>query len=202
MVRNYSDAPVPPELLDRVLAAALRGPSAGFSQGVDLLVLEGHNETKPFFELTSDAAFISRPGAMASLLTAPVIVLPLCHPGTYIDRYAEADKSRSGLAGLPADSWPVPYWLVDSSFCVMLLLLAASDAGLGALFFRLHQDPGRLFETLGVPQDRQTIGAVALGYEELASQGSAGSSPGKGPSGSPARRARRPVSETVHRGRW
>jgi nitroreductase len=203
MVRNYQDAPVPPALLDRVLEVALRGPSAGFTQGVDLLVLEGRDETSLFFELTSDAAFISRPEAMAGLRRAPVIVLPLCDPAAYFERYAQADKSRSGLAELPTENWPVPYWLVDSSFCVMLLLLAASDAGLGTLFFRLHEDPGRLFETLGVPKGRQSIGAVALGYEELASQSSPHSPPGKGrPSGSPARRPRRPISESVHRGRW
>ena len=59
----------------------------------------------------------------------------------------------------------MPYWLVDSSFAVMLLLLAATDAGLGALFFRLHHDPALLLGALGVPEGRQVIGAVALGYE-------------------------------------
>ena len=56
---------MPPELLDRVLQLGLRGPSAGFSQGVDLLVIEGRTETEHFFELTSDRGFISEPGAIA-----------------------------------------------------------------------------------------------------------------------------------------
>ena len=72
----------------------------------------------------------------------------------------------------------MPYWLVDSSFTVMLLLLAATDEGLGALFFRLHRDPARLLEALGVPEGKQLIGAVALGYEAF--PGSAGASrPGR-----------------------
>jgi nitroreductase len=33
MVRNFEDRPVPPEAVERILANALRGPSAGFSQG-------------------------------------------------------------------------------------------------------------------------------------------------------------------------
>ena len=191
MVRSYSDKPVPADVLDRVLGVALRGPSAGFSQGVDLLVLEG-SQTQQFFELTSDPGFIAEPGPLSGLLRAPVIVLPLSDPAAYVARYSEADKAGSSLAGVPAQSWPVPYWLVDSSFAVMLLLLAATDEGLGALFFRLHRDPGPFLAALGVPEGKQVIGAVALGYE----------APAGAVVGSPARRARRPASEVVHRGRW
>ena len=149
MVRDYSGSPVPAEVLDRVLDLAQRGPSAGFSQGVDLLVLEGPAQTGQFFELTSDPEFIAEPGRLAGLLRAPVIVVPLSDPAAYVSRYLEADKSGSKLAGVPAGSWPVPYWLVDSSFAVMLLLLAATDEGLGALFFRLHKDPGAAFRRPG-----------------------------------------------------
>ncbi|MGO9582916.1 MAG: nitroreductase family protein [Acidimicrobiales bacterium] len=191
MVRSYSNRPVPADVLDRVLDVALRGPSAGFSQGVDLLVLEG-SQTQQFFELTSDPGFIAEPGPLSGLLRAPVIVLPLSDPAAYVARYSEADKAGSSLAGVPAQSWPVPYWLVDSSFAVMLLLLAATDEGLGALFFRLHRDPGPFLAALGVPEGKQVIGAVALGYE----------APAGAVVGSPARRARRPASEVVHRGRW
>jgi len=87
----------------------------------------------------------------------------------------------------------VPYWLVDASFSAMLMLLAARDVGLGALFFRLHQDPGPLLAALGVPEGRQVIGALALGYEEQDPEAS---------TASPARRARRPMREAVHRGGW
>ncbi|MGD0943686.1 MAG: nitroreductase family protein [Acidimicrobiales bacterium] len=195
MVRSYSDRPVPADVLDRVLGVALRGPSAGFSQGVDLLVLEGA-QTEQLFELTSDPEFIAKPGPLSGLLRAPVIVLPLSDPAAYVARYSEADKAGSSLAGVPAEGWPVPYWLVDSSFAVMLLLLAATDEGLGALFFRLHRDPGPFLAALDVPEGKQVVGAVALGYEAPAGPVLVN------PPGSPARRARRPSSEVVHRGRW
>ncbi len=197
MTRRFSDEPVPAEVLRHVLATASRGPSAGFTQGVDLLVLEGRRDTGRFFEMTSDPEFLSEPRALEGLLRAPVIVLPLCDPGAYVARYGEADKARSSLAGLPAEKWPVPYWLVDASFAVMLLLLAATDQGLGALFFRLHRDPGPLLSALGVPDGRLVIGAVALGYEAAPGHNGAPS-----PSGSPGRRARRPAAEVVHRGHW
>jgi nitroreductase len=91
----------------------------------------------------------------------------------------------------------VPYWLVDSSFAVMLLLLAAADEGLGALFFRLHRDPGPFLAAVGVPEDKQVIGAVALGYEAPVDQAAVATL-----TGSPAHRARRASSEVIHRGRW
>jgi nitroreductase len=197
MARSFSNEPVPAEVLDRVLGVAAHGPSAGFSQGVDLVVLEGPTRTRQFFEMTSDPEFLAGPGMLPGILRAPVIVLPVCDPGAYVARYAEPDKARSSLAGLPAERWPVPYWLVDTSFAVMLLLLAATDQGLGALFFQLHRDPGPLLEALGVPGGKRVIGAVALGYE-----GDAESTGTSVPTGSPRRRGRRAMGDVVHRGHW
>ena len=195
MVRSYSTRAVPGDVLDSVLDIAVRGPSAGFCQGVDLLVLEGREQVGLFFEKTSDPEFISGPRALPGLLNAPVIVLPICDPDMYVSRYAEPDKAHSSLAGLSAERWPTPYWLVDASFMVMLLLLAATDNDLGALFFRLHKDPGPLLRALGVPENKQVIGAISLGYDATAGSQEA-------PSGSPARRGRRPTAELVHRGTW
>ena len=43
MVREFTDEPVSPESLDRILRNAARGPSAGFSQGQAFLVLTGED---------------------------------------------------------------------------------------------------------------------------------------------------------------
>lgn len=193
MVRSFAPAPVDPKLVGHLVELALRAPSAGFAQGVEWLVLEGDSDTRRFFEATCDPDFLAKPRGLGGLLRAPVIALPLADPAAYTDRYAEEDKAGSGLAGIPAEQWPTPYWIVDAAFAVMLLLLAATDAGLGALFFRLHRDPAAYLADLGVPPGRETIGAVALGYE---------SAEGRGPAGSPSRRQRRPIEEVYHRGRW
>ena len=95
MVRRFADKQVPPAVLDRVLNVGLRGPSAGFSQGVDLLVLEGPVQTRQFFELTSDPEFLAEPRALAGLLRAPVIIVPFSSPAAYVARYAEQDKATS-----------------------------------------------------------------------------------------------------------
>jgi nitroreductase len=54
MVRTFTSDPVPAETLDRILANAVRGPSAGFSQGQSLLVLTGEDLPK-FWEIAGAA---------------------------------------------------------------------------------------------------------------------------------------------------
>jgi len=191
MTRNFCGSSVDASLVDQVLAAALRAPSAGFAQGVDLVVLQGPERRARFWELASDPRWRSSGGRAAGLMAAPVLVLPVAEPAAYAARYADADKSASGLAGLEPETWPVPYWLVDTAFAVMLLLLAAEGAGLGSLFFRLHGDPDAVLAGLGVPPGRCAIGAVALGHPAAPD-----------PRTSPSRRARRTLDDVVHRERW
>lgn len=187
MVRAFDGCPIAPEARDRVLDAARRGPSAGFTQGFDLLVLEGPEETGRYWELTfPDPAARSR-FRWQGLFAAPVLVVPLTSPVTYTARYAEADKVATGLAD-PA-AWPVPYWWVDGGMAVMLLLLAAVDEGLGASFFTLEH-PTEVLAAFSVPGDRRPLGTVALGHP-------APDSPGRS-----AGRRRRPLDEVVHRGSW
>ena len=59
MVRQFTDEPVAPESLDRILRNAVRGPSAGFSQGQAFLVLTGE-DLKRFWDVAGEA--VSRPG--------------------------------------------------------------------------------------------------------------------------------------------
>lgn len=189
MQRSFSDAAVDGGVLDSLLGTALRAPSAGFSQGVDLLVLEEPASRALFWSCASDRAWRDGDGARA-LLAAPVVVVPVADPDAYVARYAAPDKATSGLAGRPAERWDVPYWTVDASFVVMQLLLAVTDAGLGALFFRLHGDPDALLAAFGAPRGRQVVGAVAIGHAAAA-----------GHSRTRDRR-RRPADEVVHRDRW
>jgi nitroreductase len=187
MVRRFDGRPPPREVLDGVLGSALRAPSAGLSQGVDLVVLDGE-QVDWFWRVTTDQARWRRPlGARAG---APVVVLVLADRQAYLDRYAEPDKAGLGLdveAG-----WPVPYWDLDAAMAAMLLLLAAVDAGLGGWFFGVFHGEERLLRELGVPAGRRLVGAIALGYP----------APGERPVGSAVRRRRRTLDEVVHRGRW
>ena len=155
--RDYSGAPIDPVVLRRVLAAAHRAPSAGNTWALDLVVV---TDPREYWGVTlPDATNFRWPG----LLRAPVLVLPVVDPGAYVRRYAEPDKAHSGL-GIGADAWSVPYWWVDGGAAVMAMLLAATDAGLGALLFGQFGHETAVAERFGIPVGHRALGTVALGY--------------------------------------
>ena len=186
MVRNFADRPVPPEVLDRILDNARRAPSAGFSQGFGFLVLEGADQVGRFWDATFHGA--ERDGfRWPGLFRAPVIVLPCSHKQAYLDRYAEPDK---GWVDRDEGRWPVPYWDIDTAFATMAILLTATDAGLGALFFGLFSGLPELRAAFSLPEGVAPIGAVALGW------------PAEDEPSPSLARGRRPLDEVVHRGHW
>ncbi len=193
MVRDFTDEPVDAPALRTILDAARRTPSAGFTQGLDWIVLNGPDETKTFWDITLPAverAAFRWPG----LLRAPVIVLPMADRNAYVDRYAEPDKAHSGL-GEGADRWPVPYWDVDAAMAAMALLYGVVDAGLGALFFGIFRNEADLLADLGVPVDVRPIGAIAIGHPTDAGRSVKQEA-------SPSRRPRRSLDAMTHQGRW
>ena len=186
MVRAFDTRPVDPEVLDRVLDAARRAPSAGNSQGWVFVVLEG-DDTRKFWDVTLPEER-RETFRWQHLLDAPVVILPLASREAYLTRYSEPDKISTGLAD--PTRWPVPYWQIDTAFATMLLLLAIENEGLGALFFGVFRNGEKLLASLDVPGGYELIGAVAFGH---ALDGDAGRS---------AERARRGMDEIVHRGGW
>jgi nitroreductase len=188
MTRAFRPDPVAPAVLSRLLDAARRGPSAGATSGLDLLVLEGPGQTGRYWDLTFPDPSRRAAFRWQGLFAAPVLVVPVVDPAAYAARYAEEDKARTGL-GEPA-AWPVPYWWVDGGAAIENLLLAAVDEGLGALLFGLFSHEPAVLAAFGVPAGRRALGTVAVGHP-------APDTPGRS-----AGRPRRPLDEVVHRGRW
>ncbi|WP_121254485.1 nitroreductase family protein [Nocardioides ferulae] len=191
MVRNFADTPVDPALVERALEHATRAPSAGFSQGWAFVVLDTPDAVGRFWQATTDEASRDAPDDwLRGMRRAPVLIVPCSSKAAYLGRYAEGDK---GWTDRDEARWPVPYWHLDTAMAALLMLLTAVDEGLGACFFGIPvaaEDEVR--RTLGIPDDHDPIGVVALGHRV----------PDTGNAGSPARRRRRPVSEVAHRGRW
>ena len=187
MVRRYSDRPVDPDVVDRMLAHAQRAPNAGFTQGWAFLVLDTPEDVALFWESTG-ADRDEHNAWLDGMRTAPVLIVPLASKDAYLDRYAQADK---GWTDRSEDRWPVPYWFVDAGMASLLILQTAVDEGLGACFFGI---PGEHVETFrqafGVPGTHAPVGAITVGHRAADT----------GTPGSPSRRTRR--TDVVHRGRW
>ncbi|WP_149204129.1 nitroreductase family protein [Actinotalea subterranea] len=191
MVRRYTPEPMDPAAVERLLAAAQRAPSAGFSQGWGFLVLDTPRDVDRFWEVTTPPARAASPDAwLRGMRTAPVVIVPFSSQQAYLDRYAEPDK---GWTDRDVDRWPVPYWHVDAGMAALLVLLTAVDEGLGACFFGV---PGpsvaALRREFGVPDAFAPVGALTVGHPAQ----------GERAGGSAGRRRRRPQDEVVHRGHW
>ena len=186
MVRAFTDQPVAPALVDELIDLARRAPSAGNTQPWHFVVLEGA-DTARLWDVTLPPE--RRSGfRWQALLSAPAVVVPVIDPDAYVQRYAEGDKAATGL-GEGAAAWSVPYWWVDGGMAVHGLLLAAVDAGLGALFFGLFDHEAPVLAALGVPAGHRALGAVALGWPADDDE------PGRS-----AGRRRPPLDAVVHRG--
>ena len=187
MVRRFDpDRPVPREAVEQALYAALRAPSAGFSQGWDFVVLDAPQARADFWAAASDDDGGVPDAWLRGVSAAPVLVLCLSDPGTYLDRYAEPDK---GWTDRDPARWPVPYWDVDTGMAALMMLLSAVVQGLGALFFGVP--PARhdaVRRAHGIPGNRRIVGVVALGHELARVEGSSRT------------RARRGQREVVHWG--
>jgi nitroreductase len=179
MVRQFTADPVPQESINRMLANAVRGPSAGFSQGQAFLVLTGA-DLQRFWAIPNEA-----PGP--SLQTAPLVIIPLSAKGIYLDRYARPDK---GWTDRDESRWPVPFWHIDTGMATLLILLTAVDEGLGACYFGIAPEAAdQVRATFAIPADHEPIGAIAIGYDAETSK--------------PDHSAqRRPLEQMIHYGNW
>jgi nitroreductase len=186
MVRAYSDRPLPAGTADRLVRAALRAPSAGFSQGWGFLVLDDDADRARFWDTVDTPEWPSP----AELRAAPLVIVTLSNRSVYLDRYAEPDK---GWTDRSVDHWPAPYWDIDTGMAALLILLGAVDLELGALFFGIAPERIPPFRAaFEVPPEFNPIGAVTVGYP-VAEEPRVGSA---------FTRRRRPVGDVVHHGRF
>jgi nitroreductase len=196
MIRAFTGEPLAAGTAERLLKAASRAPSAGFSQGYSFLVLEGKEQSAPLWEMlyesetSENATEDADPAQVTALSTAPLVIVPLASKDVYLDRYAQPGK---GWTDRDEARWPVPYWYIDTGFAALLILLTVVDEGLGAVFFGLPPENMADFRAqYGVPDQWMPIGAIAIGYPDPAADPVP-----------PARASdRKSLDELAHRGHW
>jgi len=191
-VRTYADRPVAREVLERITdAAVVWAPSAGFSQGLRIVVVT-EPETRRRIATAAMEDELAEQGRPRWKAAAPVHVIVLTREDDYHERYQQGDKLK--ITGGREIDWPAPYWYVDAGAAAMALMLAAIDEGLDTAIFGVS-DLAALRETLGLPEDVRFVAVVTMGYPaEGADEPSSGASV--------FTKRRKARSEVVQRERW
>lgn len=203
--------------MDRMLANAVRAPSAGFTQGWEFLVLDTPADVALFWDTTSPQASSEVEEARSlgnraeveeartlgdraeveearSVVTKPNRWLDGMRTAPVVivpmsDKSAYLDRYQEEDKHTP--DWPVPYWHMDTAMAALLILQTALDEGLGACFFGVPGARTDAFRAaFAIPTNLKPIGAITIGHR-VEDTGSVGS---------PARRERR--ADVVHRGHY
>ena len=159
-VRTYDERPIDEAALQRILEAARRAPSSRNQQAWDFVVVTDRDRLR---ELSK------------------------------VWRYAEHVASSAATVALvaPASSDPDERETIqfDLGQAAMNLMLAAADQGIGSGHAAV-EDQALAREVLGLPDDRECMWLIALGF------------PADRPLASVEQPSRRPIDEVVHRERW
>lgn len=188
-VRHFARALPDPVIIDELIDIARRAPTAGFSQGIDFLVIDDPDELEAFWKITAPPNKAGD-GPDYNEGRPPVLVMVWSDPERYLDRYSADDKIRFGLND--ADAWPVRFWDIDAGMAAMQLQLAAVDLGMATWIFGIAFGEAEVRERFGVPEDRNLAGIVAIGFRD----------PDEVAIGSGTKLARRPLDEQLHRNGW
>jgi len=139
MIRAYKSDPVPEEKIQRLLAYAMRAPSAGNLQPWEFIVVK----TPETRAQLAKAAF-----DQTSIASAPVIIATC------------ADVQRAGSQYGARGSF---YSLVDTAFASLLILLGAVEQGLGACFVGSY-NPEEVTKLFALPEHVRPVGLIPIGY--------------------------------------
>jgi nitroreductase len=160
-VRTYAEREVPRDLLERIAdAAVVWAPSAGFSQGLRIVVVTDP-ETRKRIATAAKEDELAAQGRPRWKAAAPVHMVVLTREDDYHDRYRQQDKLK--ITGGREIDWPAPYWFVDAGAAAMTLMLAAIDEGLDTAIFGVTDLEG-LSRILGLPEDVRFVAVVTMGY--------------------------------------
>lgn len=136
-IRKYTSEPVPSEVVEELLKAAMSAPSAG-------------NEQPWHFVVIDDRQILDE--------------IPKFHP--YSEMLKEALVAVLVCGDLKEEKHK-GYWIQDCSACTMNMLIAAHAKGLGAVWLGIYPVEERvkgMRRLLGIPEHVVPLSLISIGY--------------------------------------
>ena len=161
MVRNFTQKPLLPDQARGFIDLARLSPRAGNTEGIRFSLLE-NEKTDTYWEITMDEN-TKESFPWPGLLNAPTLIIVWVNPSSYLQRYAEDDKKKTGL-GEDEKNWSTPYWWVDGGMAAMSILVAAESDNLGSLFFGIFSHEDALKKKYSIPEEYRAVGTIAIGH--------------------------------------
>ena len=161
-VRAYRPDPVPEATVEALVELANAAPSAGNLQAREFVVVRDAGMRAALAEVALKQEFVAQ---------APVVVVVCADPERSAEKYGSRGKDL--------------FCIQDAAAATENLLLAAHDAGLGAIWVGAFEEAA-VARLLDLPREVRPVSLVPLGW------------PGEDPPAS----ERRPLGEILHHDRW
>jgi len=136
-IRVYTGQPIPENVIDQLLRAAMQAPSAGNQQAWQFITVTERAKLSALAEVLP----------YGKMLTSAPLCIIVCGD-------LEKEKSKG-------------YWVQDCSAATQNILLAAHAMGLGAVWLGVYPREQRVIDirtTLGIPESVIPLCAIAVGY--------------------------------------
>ncbi|MGN1148133.1 MAG: nitroreductase family protein [Lachnospiraceae bacterium] len=147
-IRQFTDKPVPHDVLANIVETASYAPSWKHTQIVRYIAIEGEIKDKIASECTS-----SYPKNGEIMKNAPMVIAV-----TFI-------KNRSGFERDGSFSTPKEggWQMFDTGIAAEAFCLAAYEQGLGTVIMGIF-DEAKAASLLGIPEDRELAALIPIGY--------------------------------------
>lgn len=141
-IRAYGSDPVPEDVIEKIISTAVEAPSAGNLQAWEFIVVREAERKRQLARAALNQEFISQ----------SAVVIVVC-------RNLERNMFRYGGRGRDFYSY------VDASVASMLILLAATNEGLGGCFVGAFVDDN-VASVLDLPDHVRPLGMIPLGWPD------------------------------------
>ncbi len=139
-IRAYAARPVEPEVLEQILEAANRAPSAGNLQAYEIYLA---------CDAPQKAALAQAAGYQEFVAQAPVVLVFCAHGARSAVRYATRGREL--------------YAVQDAAIACTFTLLAVTALGLGSVWIGAF-DEAQVRQVIGAPATQRPVALLPIGY--------------------------------------